>query len=207
MRHPILMTTGVNSREPALSAMPDGMGRVDGSVCQTQTHLRERHGGDHPGSAAIFEPIAVPGRKEGTTTPRVGQRKSLPAILATGLAAVLLASCSSSGGSSPVTSPVSSVPSSSTAGSSAPASSAEKITIDKFAYSGTMTVKAGSKVTVVNNDSAAHTLTDKAHHTFDTGNIPAGGGTGSFTAPTTPGTYKFGCTYHANMAGTLTVTA
>jgi plastocyanin len=69
-----------------------------------------------------------------------------------------------------------------------------------------MTVKAGAKVTVTNKDSAAHTLTDKATHKFDTGNIAGSGGTATFTAPSAPGTYKFGCTYHPNMAGTLTVT-
>ena len=70
-----------------------------------------------------------------------------------------------------------------------------------------MTVKAGETITVTNKDSAAHTLTDKATKKFDTGNIPGNGGTATFTAPTTPGTYKFGCTYHPNMAGTLIVTA
>ena len=56
-------------------------------------------------------------------------------------------------------------------------------------------------------DSVAHTLTDKATMKFDTGNIAGNGGTGTFTAPTTPGSYPFGCTYHPNMAGTLVVTA
>jgi plastocyanin len=67
-------------------------------------------------------------------------------------------------------------------------------------------VKAGAKVSVVNEDSAAHTLTDKKTHKFDTGNIDGNGGTGTFTAPTTPGSYPFGCTYHPQMAGTLVVT-
>ena len=67
--------------------------------------------------------------------------------------------------------------------------------------------EAGAKVTVTNNDSVAHTLTDKATHLFDTGNIAGGGGTGSFTAPSKPGTYPFGCMYHANMHGTLTLIA
>jgi plastocyanin len=119
-------------------------------------------------------------------------------------AVIGLASCSSSGGGSG--SPGSSAAGSSAAGSSA-VSSAGGITISNFAYSGTMTVKAGQKVTVTNKDSMAHTLTDKVNHKFDTGNIPANGGTGTFTAPTKAGTYKFGCTYHPNMAGTLTVTS
>jgi plastocyanin len=120
---------------------------------------------------------------------------------ATAAAALAVAACSSS--SSPATH--------STAASVAPStSSAVKpghagITISNFAYSGTMTVQAGQKVTVTNNDSTAHTLTDKKTHLFDTGNIAANGGTGTFTAPKKPGTYPFGCTYHPQMAGTLIV--
>jgi plastocyanin len=115
-------------------------------------------------------------------------------------AVITLASCSSSGGSS---SPGSSAP----ASSSSATTKSGGITISNFAYSGTLTVKAGQKVTVTNNDSMAHTLTDKATKKFDTGNIDGNGGTGTFTAPSQPGTYKFGCTYHPNMAGTLTVTS
>jgi plastocyanin len=155
--------------------------------------------------------------------------RAAPAYVATGMnryasiagiavAAIVLASCSSSGGSSPKTAAstasstaASSAPASSAPGSSAPASSAPAaaaaITISGFKYSGTLTVKAGAKVTVTNKDSVAHTLTDKATHKFDTGNIPGNGGTGTFTAPAKAGTYKFGCTYHPNMAGTLTVTS
>ncbi len=88
--------------------------------------------------------------------------------------------------------------------SSAPAS-ASGIIIKNFGFSGELTVKPGEKVTVTNEDSAAHTLTDKKTHMFDTGNIDGGGGTGSFTAPTTPGSYPFGCSYHPEMAGTLVV--
>ena len=32
-------------------------------------------------------------------------------------------------------------------------------------------------------------------------------GTGTFVAPSTPGSYPFGCTYHPDMAGTLVVTS
>jgi len=116
---------------------------------------------------------------------------------ATALALVLTA-CSSSSTSSPKTS----TPATSAA-SGAVASSG--IVIKNFGYSGTLTVKAGQKVTVTNQDSAAHTVTDKKSHLFDTGNIAAGGGTGTFTAPSKPGSYPFGCTYHPQMAGTLVV--
>jgi plastocyanin len=116
---------------------------------------------------------------------------------ATALALVLTA-CSSSSTSSPKTS----TPATSAA-SGAVASSG--IVIKNFGYSGTLTVKAGQKVTVTNQDSAPHTVTDKKSHLFDTGNIAAGGGTGTFTAPSKPGSYPFGCTYHPQMAGTLVV--
>jgi plastocyanin len=127
--------------------------------------------------------------------------KSIAVLACTVGASVLLAACSSSGygGSGGGSAPPPATASSATA-------TAGGITISSFAYSGRLSVKAGTTVTVVNNDSVAHTLTDKATHLFDTGNIPANGGKATFTAPTKPGTYPFGCTYHPNMSGTLTVT-
>ena len=123
---------------------------------------------------------------------------------AAGMAVLLaLSACSSSSSGKNGTTPPSTQPA---ASSSAP-SSGPTVTIKDFGYSGTLTVKAGTKVTVVNDDPVAHTLTDKKTHKFDTGSISGGGGTGSFTAPSTPGKYPFGCTIHPEMAGTLTVTS
>ncbi len=134
--------------------------------------------------------------------------KRILALATTSLALVLLAACSSSTKSTSTTTPPASSAASAAASSAGSSNSAAGgITIKSFAFSGTLTVKAGATVTVTNNDSVAHTLTDKATHKFDTGNIPGNGGTGTFTAPTTPGSYPFGCTYHPNMAGTLIVTA
>jgi plastocyanin len=132
--------------------------------------------------------------------------------LAAGAAAlsIVLASCSSSSNSGtekstpPATASATTSPATTT---SAAATSGAGITINTFAYSGTMTVKAGQKITVTNKDSVAHTLTDKTTHKFDTGNIAGSGGTGTFTAPSKPGSYPFGCTYHPNMHGTLIVTS
>jgi plastocyanin len=122
--------------------------------------------------------------------------------LIAGIAALslLVASCSSS--SKPTATSTTSA-----AGStgSASAATASGIIISGFAYSGTMTVTPGQKVTVTNKDSVAHTVTDKKTHLFDTGNIAPNGGTGSFTAPFKPGSYSFGCTYHPDMHGTLIV--
>ena len=80
------------------------------------------------------------------------------------------------------------------------------ITIMDFGYAGDLRVKPGARVTVVNRDSVAHTLTDKNGGLFDTGTI-AGDGSGSFVAPMQPGTYPFGCTLHPEMTGVLTVTS
>lgn len=132
-------------------------------------------------------------------------------MLAAGCAAALaLAACSNSGGSSGTSygapsaagSTATSAPS---ASSPTAGPSAGGIVISGFAYSGTLTVRAGQKVTVTNRDSAPHTVTDKTGGTFDSGTI-APGGTGSFTAPSKPGTYTFGCSIHPSMRGTLVVT-
>ena len=93
--------------------------------------------------------------------------------------------------------------------SPAPAVSAPtaSIVISGFAYSGDLTVSSGEEVTVTNTDPAVvlHTLTDKQTLLFDTGPITGGGGTGTFTAPTQPGSYPFGCSFHLLMMGTLVV--
>jgi plastocyanin len=133
---------------------------------------------------------------------------ALKTAVATTAAALILTGCSSSSKSAKST--TAALATSQTAATSSTnagtTTTSGGITIKGFAYSGTLTVKAGAKVKVTNKDSAAHTLTDKATKKFDTGNIAGNGGTGTFTAPTEPGTYKFGCTYHPNMAGTLIVT-
>jgi plastocyanin len=131
--------------------------------------------------------------------------------LAAGVLATLLGltACSSSGnnsaGAPPATQPASS--SQPATSSQPPATSGPTITIQNFGYSGALSVKAGTKVTVVNNDTVAHTLTDKDTHKFDTGSISGSGGTGTFTAPDKPGKYPFGCLFHPEMSGTLTVTS
>ncbi len=89
-------------------------------------------------------------------------------------------------------------------GTPAATTGATTIAIKDFAFTpADLTVAPGAKITVTNSDTVVHTVTanDKA---FDTGNI-AGGQTGEFTAPTTPGKYPFRCTPHQFMTGTLTV--
>jgi plastocyanin len=88
-----------------------------------------------------------------------------------------------------------------TAGSSA---SAASISIKDFDYGAPITVSPGATVMVTNMDSAEHTVTADQGSAFDV-EVKENGGTGTFTAPTAPGTYPFHCTYHPNMHGTLTV--
>lgn len=138
------------------------------------------------------------------------------------LAAVLLlgvSACGSSPGTPPATSapPASSQPApsqpaagASSAGASSPAmsgsptSSAAAVTIhiQSFAYGKVDPVAAGSKVTVMNMDKEAHTVTAD-DGSFDA--VVKGGESVTFTAPAKAGTYSYHCTYHANMKGQLTV--
>lgn len=81
---------------------------------------------------------------------------------------------------------------------------ATTITIKNFAYvPPSLTVAPGTKITVINEDEAPHTVT-ATDHSFDSGMIH-GGQRGEFTAPTTAGTYPYICTVHPYMKGTLIV--
>ncbi|MFE9539866.1 cupredoxin domain-containing protein [Streptomyces sp. NPDC006691] len=89
--------------------------------------------------------------------------------------------------------------------SSPHAAAAAQITIDNFAFSpAKLTVHPGETVTVVNHDSATHTLTASPGSAFDTGPINPGK-SATFTAPATAGIFPYVCTIHASMHGTLTV--
>ena len=90
-------------------------------------------------------------------------------------------------------------------GAAPPAASAAAITIADFAFGGDLVVQPGQTVQVDNVDGAPHTLTS-TDGAFDTGTI-GGGGSGSFVAPSAPGTYSFFCALHPSMTGTLTVAA
>ena len=81
----------------------------------------------------------------------------------------------------------------------------DRITMEDFAFSPAKPqVRPGEKITVVNKDSAAHTVTATKGDAFDTGSV-AGGESGTFTAPSKAGEYAFVCTFHPNMTGTLIV--
>jgi plastocyanin len=63
-------------------------------------------------------------------------------------------------------------------------------------------VRPGATITVTNEDIEAHTVTADTGNAFD---AIIKVGTGTFTAPTKPGTYPYHCIFHGNMKGTLTV--
>jgi plastocyanin len=78
------------------------------------------------------------------------------------------------------------------------------IVIDKFTYQpASLTVAPGTRIMVINRDSAPHTVTAN-NESFDSGTI-AGGQRGEFTAPSRPGSYPYVCTVHQYMTGILIV--
>ena len=90
------------------------------------------------------------------------------------------------------------------AGASVASAKKPSVTIDNFAFAPkTLTVKAGSKITVKNKDSTTHTFTaDKG--AFDTGDIDSGS-SASVTVKK-PGTYAYHCNIHSSMHGTIKAT-
>ena len=138
-----------------------------------------------------------------------------PPLSAAVAVVVAVGGCSSSGSkpapatpattASSSTAPSTTSPGSTASGGSSTAVSASQIVISNFAFSPKdLTVHPGQTVTVVNNDSTAHTLTAAPGKTFDTGTIEPGK-SATFTAPATVGAYPYICTIHQFMHGTLTV--
>jgi plastocyanin len=118
------------------------------------------------------------------------QRRILT-FLAVAALAVGLAACGSSSKSS------------SSGGGSGSGSGSGTITIDSSFNFSQASVPAGATVTVKNDSSTQHTVTQDGGG-FDV--TIDGGKTATFTAPSKPGTYKFHCKIHSFMHGTLTVT-
>jgi plastocyanin len=78
--------------------------------------------------------------------------------------------------------------------------------IKNFMFSpATLTVSPGTVVTVRNEDSVTHTMTDQANpKLFSTGDVGPGQ-VKTFKAPAKAGSYPFFCTIHQYMTGTLVV--
>lgn len=80
------------------------------------------------------------------------------------------------------------------------------VTIQNFAFSpANITVKKGTKVTWTNKDSAAHTVTETDGQTGPNSGNLASGKSYNFTFDTV-GTFKYNCSIHPEMIGTVTVT-
>lgn len=115
-------------------------------------------------------------------------------------------SSSSSTTASPPSSPAPSSPATSPSPSASKAPKTAGITIKGFKYSNLPAVAPGTKITVTNDDSEAHTVTadEDGVGAFDVKIEP--GKSAIFSAAGSAGAYTFHCTYHANMHGTLKVT-
>jgi plastocyanin len=132
----------------------------------------------------------------------------LVSAVALGALTLGLAACGSSAKSSPPATTQAPAPAAGSVTPSSRPASGPTITIrsgpNGFAFA-TLPVKAGAKVTVKNLTSAQHTVTaDTTAGGFDLAIDP--GKTATFTAPSTPGAYRFHCNIHTYMMGTLTVT-
>ncbi len=149
---------------------------------------------------------------------RMNSRRVRAGIVAAGALATigLLAGCSSSspaatassvaaGGSSVSSAPasVSASDSASQAAGSTTATSAAMIHISSYKYTVPASVAPGATVSVMNMDGENHTVTADSGKAFDV--MAIAGKTVTFTAPMTPGSYPFHCTYHSNMHGVLVV--
>jgi len=125
-------------------------------------------------------------------------------LLLPGLILMLtLAACSSSSSSS-TSAPSSAAATGSSAGQAT--GTTDTIVIKNFMFSpASLTVSPGAVVTVKNEDSVTHTLTDKTDQSaFNTGPIGPNQ-TKTFKAPGKAGSYAFFCTIHQYMTGTLVV--
>lgn len=85
-------------------------------------------------------------------------------------------------------------------------STTNSVVIENFAFSpSSITVKKGTTVSWTNKDSATHTVTENDGQTGPNSGDLATGKSYSFTYNTV-GTFKYHCSIHPNMVGTVTVT-
>jgi plastocyanin len=83
---------------------------------------------------------------------------------------------------------------------------AYNVAMQNFAFApASIIVKQGDVVVFQNNDQTQHTVTSDTAGAFDSGRIDPGSQWMLETANMAPGTYKFHCTIHPTMQGTLTI--
>ena len=82
---------------------------------------------------------------------------------------------------------------------------APQVTIDNFAFTpAEITVSPGTTVTWLNRDDIPHTITDAAdQRAFKSAPLDTGDSFSHVFA--TPGTYRYFCSLHAHMQGTIVV--
>ena len=115
--------------------------------------------------------------------------------------AMALATGAGAGCSNPAPAP-NSAPSTNAAPATGPVEG-PAITITALNFGDPLTVPPGAKITVVNSDDVAHTVTSKVKGQFD---VKVGGNAqATFSAPTAPGRYPYYCVYHPGMVGVLIV--
>jgi plastocyanin len=144
-----------------------------------------------------------------------GMNRLLRLAAAAAAVAIAVAACSfgddssssappSAGATTGAAAPTTSAPAGGEASSASTGSAS--ISIQNFAFGDPVTVAPGTMVKVTNMDSSGHDLVSDDNGKFA---IPVlnQGESGTFAAPTDPGSYKFSCTVHANMKaiGTLIV--
>ena len=126
-------------------------------------------------------------------------KRSLVAIAA---AAVALGGCGGGGDGGGSSTPAASTSSSSTSANAGGGGKMINISNFKFAPA-SLTVPAGSKVTVKNSDSTAHTATADSGNTFDTSDIDPG--SSATITLKSAGRVPYHCNIHPFMHGTIVV--
>jgi plastocyanin len=87
---------------------------------------------------------------------------------------------------------------------SKPSGGSGSVTIANFKFApASLSVSAGTRITVANHDSTAHTATADNGNSFETGDIDPG--SSATIALSKRGTYKYHCSIHPFMHGTLVV--
>jgi plastocyanin len=119
-----------------------------------------------------------------------------------GAAMCLVAAVATACGGPGTTEKTSSATATATASPTATAGAAA-ITIAKMNFGEPVTVSPGAQVNIKNADSVEHSVTSDTSGQFNV-DVEANG-QGTLTAPSAAGEYKFHCTYHPAMHGTLIV--